>query len=291
MEKSIRHEELLQNYLRKSDKVNSIKLLLELSIIRAKEKDFQAAEAFRDQIMEIDPMALTEIILSKEMIEEEKRKSMNKDYRELWGQLYNDLSIEEANALYFSLQNAVYGPGESIFTQGEHKSGLYFINAGRPKLIFSNSNSEVLIKVLGPGQIAGEETFLFDTVHTTSLITCSSVSVSFLHINLLNRWKLEFPMMEHKLKNFASKFYDTSDILKAKLLDRRIHTRIKVTGNGSIQIIDSNNVPISKPFQVGICDISRGGLCCLTTLTKKKVSKLIAWAEVDYQSCISSIKF
>lgn len=268
-------EDLLEKYLNKGDKAGSIKLLLELSIIRAKEKNFEAAEALRDRIFEIDPMALSEIIRSKEIIEEEKSKIIDTSHREVWAELYDKLSVEEANALYLALETAVYGAGESVFHQGEHKPGLYFINSGRPKIIYSRNDTEVFLKFLNPGQLAGEETFLFDTIHTTSMITVSRVEVSFLNVKLLKKLKCDFPMLESKLRNFASLSEKTVDLLKSRPFDRRVHRRIKVTGNGMVQLIGSDGNHIGEPFKVDMCDISQGGLCCFVSLARKETASLL----------------
>lgn len=275
MENTAQQEDLLEKCLNRGDKGTSIKLLLELSMIRAKEKNFEAAEALRDRIFEIDPMALSEIIRSKEIIEEEKSKAIDRTHREVWAKLYDELSVEEANALYFSLKTTTYGPGEMVFNQGKHKPGLYFINSGRPKIVCSQNNTEVLVKFLNPGQLAGEETFLFDTVHTTSMIAISRVEVSFLDIHILKKLKPDFPVLESKLREFAVLSDKAIDLLKSKSFDRRAHRRIKVTGNGMVQLISSNGANITKPFKVDMCDISQGGLCCFINLVKRETASLL----------------
>ena len=71
----------------------------------------------RSRIFEIDSMALGEIVRSGEIIEEEKSQSIDADHRKIWAKLYDSLSIEEANTLYFAFTKAIYeSRGDDIST-------------------------------------------------------------------------------------------------------------------------------------------------------------------------------
>ena len=113
----------------------------------------------RSRIFEIDDMALGEIIRSGEIIEEEKNQSIDGNHREIWAGLYDSLSTEEANALYFAFTKAVYESGETIFHLGDRKPRLYFFNSGRAKIVYYQEGREVLLKTVNPGEFAGEDTF------------------------------------------------------------------------------------------------------------------------------------
>ena len=64
MENLIEKEELIQNCLEQGNKESAVKLLFDLVVDCAKEKNFEAAEAMRSRIFEIDAMAFSEIIRS-----------------------------------------------------------------------------------------------------------------------------------------------------------------------------------------------------------------------------------
>ncbi len=263
-------EELIQKCLMENDKRCAIKVLLELITACAKEKDFKSAEALRDQIYEIDPMALTEIIRSAEIIEAAKSEAIDKDHRKTWSALYNNFSLEEANAFYFALKSAVYGANETVFQQGEHKRRLFLINRGRPKLIYSVNGTEVFLKLLSPGQIAGEDTIFSDTVCTTSMITLSEVELSFLDADVLEHLKKDFPMLESKLLDFVSKSEKILDLLKSKQLDRRRQIRIRVCGIGTAHLVNSARNPVGRPFSVEMCDVSQKGISFYVGITNKE---------------------
>ena len=57
--------------------------------VAAKEKNFQHAEALRERLMQVDSMALPEIIGSAEIIEQEKAAGMDSEHLAVWDSLYS----------------------------------------------------------------------------------------------------------------------------------------------------------------------------------------------------------
>jgi CRP-like cAMP-binding protein len=269
-------EDMIESYLLENDNDAAIEVLLELIVDLAQRKDFQAAEALRDRIFAIDPMALNAIVLAAEVIEKARNEVVDKNQRELWAELYDTLTMQEANAFYFALRNAECGPDQTVYKQGERKQRFYFINSGFAKLIYFRDGVERFIKRLGPGQIAAEDGFFFDTVCTTSLITLSRVELSYLDAVVLKEWETTFPLIETKLQSFASRSERIIDLLKCKGLDRRCSKRIAVTGCGVIQLLNSAGKFAGQPFKVEMSDISQGGISFYARITKKETaSKLL----------------
>jgi CRP-like cAMP-binding protein len=277
----IQQEDLIQKYLEEGNKEAAIKLLFELVSACAKERNFKAAEALRDRILEIDPMALTEIIRSAEIIEEEKSEAIDKDHRETWFRLYKTLNVEEANALYFNLRHAEYGQDETICKQGEWRRRLFFVNSGRLKIVYLMSGREVLLKTLEAGEIAGEDTFFSSSICTTSIIALSRTELSCLDADVLKDWKATFPVLESKLQDFTSKSEKIKDLLKARELDRRSLKRIYVSGKGTVQLVSAGGNPVGKPFRVDVSDISEGGMCFLVHLNKRETASLLLGQKIN----------
>lgn len=275
MENIIRQEELIQRYLEEDNRPAAIKLLFELVAACAREKNFKAAEALRDRIFEIDPMALSEIIRSAEIIEEEKSQAIDRDHRTTWARLYNSLSIEEANALYFAMTNAAYEMDEVIYRQGEWKPRLFFVNSGRARTVYVQNDREVFLKSVEPGQIAGEDAFFSYTFCTTTLVALCRTEVSCLDAEVLKAWKTSFPVLESKLLDFASGTEKIADLLKARELDRRVLKRVKTGGRGTVQLLSRAGNPVGKPFRIDLCDISRGGVCFFVRITRKETASLL----------------
>jgi hypothetical protein len=268
-------ERLVEEYLDHGNKEAAIKLLFELSVNCAREKNFEAAEALRSRIYEIDLMALGEIIGSGEIIAAEKYKAIDIGHRKTWAGLYQQLSVEEANALYFALKHQTCQGGETISRQGELKSRLYFINSGRAKVVYFQEGREVFLKNVEPGQLAGTDVFFFLTLCTTTMTALCRTELSYLDSDVLNVWRTTSPLLESKLYGYASETDNIPDLLKAKAIDRRRLRRIVLSGNATAQIMNWSEEGVGKPFKVKMGDISRGGCCFYVRISKRETASLI----------------
>lgn len=277
----IEQEDLIKKYLDEGNRKAAVRLIYELVIACAKEKNFKAAESLRDRIFEIDPMALDEIIHSGEVIEQEKRDVIDKDHREIWAGLYDNLTVEEANALYFALKSESYPADTVIYSQGEHKPQLFFVNRGRLKIFYPQNNHEMLLKMLNRGQVAGEDTFFSSTICTTSMVTLTSSELCCLDADVLKRWRTEFPVLESKLQDFVSKFKRIKDLIRERELDRRCYKRIQAAGKGEAQLMSAAEAPIGKPFKVDVVDLSQGGAGFMVRITKRETASLLLGQNVN----------
>ena len=116
MENLIEKEELIRNCLEQGDREAAIKLLFDLVVALREGEALRSGEAMRSRIFEIDAMALSQIIRSGEVIEEEKSRTIGKGHREIWGKLYDSLTAEETNALYLASKSDLSGRGEDFST-------------------------------------------------------------------------------------------------------------------------------------------------------------------------------
>jgi len=275
MENLIEKEELIQNCLEQGNKEAAIKLLFELVVDCAKQKNFEAAEAMRSRIFDIDAMALSEIIRSGEIIEEEKSRTIDRGHREIWAKLYDSLSAEEANALYFACKKATYPTEGKIFQQDEWKSRLYFVNSGRARVVYFLDGKELFLRAVERGELAGEDTFFSLSMCTTTMIAQYRTEVSYLDSDILKVWRTTFPMLESKLQGFASSVEKIADLLKARKMDRRRLRRVNPGWKATALLMSTSEQPVGKPFKVDLCDISRGGTCFFVKITKKETASLL----------------
>jgi len=285
MENMSEKEQLVENYLDQGNKETAIKLLFELVVDYAKGKNFEAAEAMRSRIFEIDAMALSEIIRSGEIIEEEKSRTINRGHREIWAKLYGSLSTEEANTLYFACKKATYQAEEKIFQQGEWKPRLYFINSGRARIVYFLDGKEVFLKAVETGELAGEDTFFSISVLTTTMIAQQRTEVSYLDSDILDVWRTASPVLESKLQSFASSAEKIEDLLKARKMDRRRLKRVNPGGKAIALLMSTSEQPVGKPFKTDLCDISRGGICLSVKITKRETGSLL----LGKRLCISYV--
>jgi len=274
-------ERLAERNINEGDISAAIKLLYEMIVQCAKEKKFLKAEQLRERMLEVDPMALDEIIRSAEIIEAEKSQALDPIHIEIWSRLYNTLSAEEKNALYFSLKDAAYGINKPVFSQGDLNSNLYFLNQGQLKVIYRNQGGELLLKTIGPGQPAGQDHFFSYTVCTTTLITLTNVNLKYLEKTTLIKLKEEFPNLEQKLKDYCLSFPNVAELLKRKKMDRRSLKRMKISGIWLINLLNKSGEPIGNPFKGEITDISIGGLSFEIRITKEETARLLLGRKIN----------
>ena len=271
-----KQEELVDQYVEENNKEAAVKLLFDLIVNYAKKKNFAKAEALRERIYEVDSMALTEIIKSADIIEEEKSESIDQNHLNIWSRLYDTLSAEEANAVYYAMKEATYDPDQPVFEQNDQDSNLYFINQGNLKMVYSQKGNEIFIKTIEAGDIAGEDTFFSNAVFcTVSLITLSQVKLNFLEKAVLSKWKDEFPYLESRLNDYCTKAGTVHDLLKKKNLDRRTQRRVSISGKARIQVLKASGNPAGTAFKGNLSDISVGGLAFFFRITKKETARLL----------------
>jgi len=270
-----KQEGLVDRYVKEENKEAAVKLLFDLITTYAEKKDFQKAEHLRDKLYEVDPLALPEIIKAGEIIEEQKASGIDESHLELWSDLYQALTSEEGNALYYAMKEASLRSDEPVFRQGERNSNLYFINEGELKQVYSQEGREVLLRTFGKGHIAGDDSFFSNELCTTSLITLTPVKLNYLEKRVLGDWKEAFPGLESHLSGYCRKFDKVHDLLKQKDLDRRTQERIHVSGKAVIRIMDKSGALVGKPFKGQLSDISVGGLAFFIKISKKETASLL----------------
>ena len=272
---TVESEELVDQYIGNNDTNAAVKLLFKLVVQSAREKNFTKAEQLRERMLEVDPMALDEIISSAEIIEEEKSQALDPIHMQIWSKLYDRLNTEEKNELYFSLQNAVLGINQTVFEQGKLDNNLYFINQGQLKMIYQDKAGDGLLYTLGPGQLAGQENFFSNTVCTTSLITLTNVNLKCLAKDALLKWKNDIATLEQKLADFCAGFPNATTLLKSKKMDRRSIKRVKISGKGLFKLLNRAGEPIGKTFKGELADISVGGLSFEIRISKEETARLL----------------
>jgi CRP-like cAMP-binding protein len=274
-------EKLVEQHIAKNDSDAAVKLLYKMIVQCAKEKNFTKAEQLRERMLEIDPMALNEIISSAEIIEESKSQSLDPIHMQIWSSLYDTLNTEEKNELFYSMKDATLGINQPVFSQGKLNTNLYFINQGQLKVIYQDKSGDVLLNTLGPGQLAGQENFFSNTICTTSLITLSNVNLKYLEKDALLKWKKEFPNLEQKLSDFCAGFQNAKALLQSKKMDRRALKRVKLSGKGLIKLLNRAGEPIGKSFKGDLADISVGGLSFEIRISKEETARLLLGRRIN----------
>jgi CRP-like cAMP-binding protein len=276
-----RLEALVDEYVKRKNIQEAVKLLYKMTIRFAREKNFAKAEALREKLFNVDPMALGEIVRTGDVIEEEKKNAVLNDYMNIWGNLYERLANEEANALFYSVKPKEFPADHTLIAQHHKNSTLFFINRGQLKIVYAHDNNEIFLKMLGAGDIAGEDTFFPITVSTVSLISMSRVKVGCLDRETLKELDAKHPGLEAKLVAYCSMGGGINSLVTKKGLERRQQKRISLAGKTMVQLLDLQVKPIGKPFKGTILDISTGGISFSIKASNRETTRLLLGRKIN----------
>jgi CRP-like cAMP-binding protein len=251
------------------------KMLFDLIMSYAKNRDFEAAETLRDKLMDIDPMALGDIIKSGEIIEDEKNKAIDQGHLNLWSDLYKTLSKEESSTLYFALKSIKFNAGDLIYKKSGNDSRLYFINKGNVKLfIDQEGGKETVIRELKPGDLMGQEAFFTLSLCSSSAAALTNVELNYLEKAILTKWESKSCGIESKLHDYDLKIKKAEEKQGAKGPQLRVHERIAISGKVRVQFLDATGNIVGESITGMLSDISQGGLSFYLNIKKEKISNL-----------------
>jgi len=241
----------------------------------AKEKNFDEAEMLRDRILEIDPNALAEVIKAGEKIEEERSSSITLNHISIWQDLYDSLTTEEFNALYYSLDGREYSAGSVVVEQGMNKPCLYFINSGQARLTCWRGDDEIFLKKIGPGEIVGAGPFFDVSVWTVSLTVFGKTNLHILERGKFLELMDKYPGIEPCLSDYCLKTETVSGLLRMSGEDRRQYPRFPVAILVDHTLLDESGQPSMRSFKGEIADISCGGLSFNIRISRKENARLL----------------
>jgi hypothetical protein len=266
-------ERLVDRNVEQGDRKAAVKLLFDLIVEYAGRKDFSKAEALRERLYQVDPMALDEIIRSGEIIDEGKSHSMDQEHLDLWSELYGPLNSEETHALYYALEEASNGAGEAVFRQGDAEARLCLIREGQLRLGYMKDGEEIEIAKIRGGDMAGEDDFFALSVCTSSLTALSPVKLHILKGSSPAVWEKDFPGLDRKLQEYALRKKKIPDLLRKKGLDRRSEPRSQMSDKVALQLLDTSSAPLGKAFRGAVSNVSCGGTSLSIKISKKETAR------------------
>lgn len=262
-------------YLKQDKKETAKRELVELIEKTAKLRQFDHAEALRARLIDIDSMALSDIIKAAEFIEEAKSGLIDQDHIIIWSDLYDLLSTEEFNTFYLELKHENYPSETVIVKQGDTQWRLFFINKGRVKLFYQDKENETLVKTLGPGQVFGGSSFFDDSIWTLSAASMGAVELSILPIENMEKWGEVYPALEPKLQEFCMRFDQVSDFFMTSGADRRQDLRRMLSCSVATVVLDRKGKITETRFRGEGSDISKGGLSFFSKISQRKHARML----------------
>ncbi len=257
------------------DQAQQVRKLFTEIEVAAKAKDFTSAEALRNKLMEIDSMALKEIIDSAEIIEKEKSDGLDREHLAIWDRLYQDLSPEECNCFFYSMKKLVIPPKKILLSHGAYNTRLFFIDRGKVTIIFPRKGKNTVLAQLGKGCLLGEYTF-------TSISLCSATAVSHTEVELYclensatDSWHQDFPGLYEKINDFCLKHGSIEDISRWKSLEKRNKPRYPTSGAVLGHLLNKEGQKTDTYFRGSLSDISMEGCCFDLKLSKKATARAL----------------
>ncbi len=232
--------------------------------------------ALKGEVVAGDDDLLDDLALAK-LIEDEADADAGPPRRhaDVWQDLYASLTRKEAAVLQGALKESEYKRDQAVFKQGDLNSNLYFVNRGGLKLVHEAQDEEFLIHVLGPGDMAGNDTFFSISACTASLIPLSSAHLSVLEKRDAADWEKTAPELEGKLIDFSLKYEKVSDLIKKKGINRRAGKRVSAKGKVLMQLAGASGKPVGKVSKGDLLDISVQGVSFLIRTQKKETPGLL----------------
>ncbi len=258
-----------QNNPDRKETVQDAKALLAEITHLARDRKFSQAEALREQLMEADPSALSEIIKSADIIEKEKTAGLDPDHLAMWDRLYQELNEEETNCLFYSLKKIVVPPKKRILAHGGYNTRLYFIEKGTVTVFSQKDGKNKMIAQLGRGDLLGEYTFTTISVCSASVVSKTEIHLRYLESSATDEWHQEQPGLYEKLTRFCTQYGQVNVIEDRRKHEEEGMEHHTVDGMVVAYPLTKEGKRSTTYFRGGLTQISTDG-CCFEIKSSKK---------------------
>jgi len=242
---------------------------------------FREAESLREQLMETNPMAINSIVSSAEIIETEKTRQLDPGHMALWAELYDGLSSEDTNCLFYSLKRAQIDPGKRLLAQGQPNNRLFFLQSGRVTLYYRKKEKNYSVCQLTEGDIMGEDSFFGISLCPFSAATQSEVEVWYLNRKIADQWRDSRSGLHEALADFC-KVHGIGEITaEQKSSGRRDHRRYPLKGSATAHLLDLQGERTTTYFKGELADMSRSGVCFSIRCSRQQTARALLSKEID----------
>lgn len=268
-------EEEIQALVRAGKTQQAGQFIYHQAMAAAKTKDFSLAEALQNRLLEIDSMALSNVIELSKFIAEQKRSTISSHHLEIWKDLYEDMDSEDFNHFYYSLRQESYSKGDILVQGGETDDNLYFLNSGYVGLGCVVCGKEVFLKRMQPGEVIGGEQFFSHSVWTVTLRALSDVQVHVLEKEVFKKLTEDTFVIESTLRKYCEQYAPVAELLKMSGEDRRDFPRYSVLLHTRNILLDPFGNKKKRTFSAELFDISRQGLAFTIRISKSDNARLL----------------
>lgn len=249
-------------------------ILLEIQT-HANSRNFVKADALRERLIEKSPAALSEIIKSAEIIEKAKTAGLDRNHLAIWSNLYEDLTDEERNCLFYSMKKFIVPPKRLILKHGAYNNRLFFIDRGQITVFHSKGDKKIILAQLGRGAMIGEYTFTTISLCSASAASHSEVELMCLENSATDNWPDKYPGLYDKVINFCQQNGKIDQIIRQKEMKKRRHTRYDVQGAVTATLLNKEGQQTNTFFKGTTSDISIVGSCMDIRCSKRKTAQAL----------------
>ncbi|MEE4166006.1 MAG: cyclic nucleotide-binding domain-containing protein [Desulfocapsaceae bacterium] len=261
--------------------VPGVDVLTEQIKDKARNGNFREAELLREQLLESNPMALDSIISSAEVIEAEKTKQLDTDHISTWSDLYDELSTEEINCLFYSLKRVRVETGKLLFVQGQPNNRLFFIESGGVTLFYRKGQKNYPVIKLSTGDILGEDSFFGISLCPFSAATQSEVNVYYLNRKIADDWRDDRAGLYAKIAEFCEKHGVGEKTAEQKSSGRRDYRRYPLRGSITAYLLDQQRKRTTTYFKGELSDVSRSGVCFSIHCSRQQIARNLLARDTD----------
>lgn len=244
-------------------------------------RDYWHAQDCYKKIMDVNPLALSEIIRVGDFIEKSVFEGISRDHMAAWRELYQGLSRDIAVAFYLSLREMVLKQGDIIYKQRDLNKRLFFIDSGSIGLYAEGHLGRTNMVTLRTGQLVGVEGFLFNTYCSGTAQAEGPAILRVLELNDYEQWPDTFMPLVQKIKNIANKQRDhVTEIIKKTAIQRRQYERYSPNNRVYVEMA----VPeFNKKFRSELLNVSFGGAATMGRLDPELFRELLgSLVELDF---------
>ena len=224
-------------------------------------KKFMEAESLRERLLEVDPMAISEVIKAAELIEEAMTAAIDKEHVATWSDLYGGLSRGEKNCLFHSMQSNLIPEKRALLQYGALNNRLFFIEKGTVVVVIPQEESEKL-KVfahLGRGDVLGEYSFATLALCSATAVTKTPVQLRCLEGKMAESWNEKHPGLYEKVVEFCQKHGQIDQITERKEQEVHPNPRYPVQGRVKATLLNKSGQDDGLVFTGEVGEISRSG--------------------------------
>jgi len=252
--------------------------------------DFQIAERLREKLIETYPMAISEAIGSAEMIETAMTAALDREHLELWSDLYDQLTDEERNCLYHSLQKYNLPEKRMLLKYGSLNNRLFFLEQGTVTVaVPQGKNKYQVLAQLGRGDVLGEYSFATIALCSATAVAKSPVQIRCLEGRIAESWEEKHPGLYDKILAFCQKYGRIDRISARQEQEQHNHPRYPMQGRVKATLLDKNGRPTKVLFNGDMEEISRSGTSFSIHCNQRSTVKKLLTRSFDLSFSCSTV--